>query len=150
MGVNEAGGGEPRPVAEVDEDLLRALGPLHKARWLFLAGAGLVFTAALIVLAVAAGGFRAQLHATQRQLTAARQVITAQQAEIGASCRFYRTATGLPLRPTPPLTRPSPVVVTLIASSRDAYRGERCRPALGPPPPDLARWAARYKVPLGN
>lgn len=128
--------GEPRPVAEVDEDLLRALAPLHKVRWVFLTGAGLLMAAGLIFLAVAAGGFRAQLHAAQ--------------AEIRASCRFYRTAAGLPLRPTPPLTRPSPVVVTLIASSRDAYHGQGCRPALGPPPRELARWAAQYGVPLGN
>lgn len=140
--------GEPLPVAVVDERLLEALTPLHRVRWVFLTGTGLVFAAALIFLAFAAGGFRSQLHATQRQLAAARAVISSQQGEIEASCRFYRTAAGLPLRAVPPLTRPSLVVVTLVASSRDAYRGENCVPALPPPSPGVVRWARVYGVPL--
>jgi hypothetical protein len=141
---------EPRPVAEVDQNLLDQLRPLHRIRWITLTGYALVVTAALIFLVFAAAGFRSQLHATQRQLAAARAVVTSQQEEIKASCRFYRTAAGLPLRPTPPLTRPSPVVVTLIASSRDAYGGERCGPPLGPPPPGLVSWARTYGVPLNG
>jgi hypothetical protein len=146
--------GQPRPVAEVDQNLFEALTPLHRVRWITLTGFGCLLVAAVIILAVLYGGDHSQL-ATERGLAARQQqVITAQQvalarqaAAIKASCRFYQSLTAVPVTPVPPVKRPSKVLVQLVAGARAAYRGEGCG-KLPPAPASLVHWAKVYGVPV--
>lgn len=139
--------GHPRPVAEIDEGLR---GMLSNGRAVFrglLAGATLLLMAAVIALAFLYGGDHGQLRAEQRLASRQQAQLAAQQAALQSSCRFWEALTSLPAAPTPPATRPSRVLIVLIASGRDAQAGEHCGP-LPAAPADLTHWAQVYNVPV--
>ena len=148
--------GEPRPVAEIDEDLFDYLKPLHRARWALLTGFGCLLMAVVIILSLLYARDHQQLH--DEQLLAARQqqLITAQAADLAAegkriraSCGFWAGLAGLPATPASPRpgARPTRTAVVIIAGSRDAYQGQGCG-KLAPPDPSLVRWARFYHIPV--
>lgn len=114
----------PRTVGEVDESLNGTLRGFHRLRWGLLVVVAAAMVAGLIWLAL---------------------IALRQQTQLEASCGFWANAAVAPVNPTPPATRPSPLGVKLIASSRVAYYRQGCSPAL-PPNPSLERWAAYYGV----
>jgi hypothetical protein len=113
---------EPQPVSDVDDNLKHALKGLHRMRWWVLVIIGVALGCAVIVLGV---------------------IVVNQQNELEASCGFWKGAAVVSVDPVPPAKHPGPIGVKLIASSRQAYYGQRCGGKLAPNP-SLAHWAPTY------
>jgi hypothetical protein len=104
-------------------------------RWLAVGTGTLVIATALGMLAVVSF----QEH----------QQIQQQQAQLEASCGFYRDLGTAPLPVSTPSGKPVMVLgVRLVIHSRVAFTGQRCPGSLPPPGPGLVKWASYYKIPL--
>jgi hypothetical protein len=146
--------GEPRPVADVDQNLPDVIRAFHRTRWYVLLGAGILLTGAVVFLLVTghsrdvALAREQQLAAQQAgQLAAQQRLLRAEHAANHASCRFWASIAALDVQPPPPAPRPSKALVTIVASARDAYAGQSCG-RLPPASGSLTRWARYYQVPV--
>lgn len=115
---------EPRPVKDIDSELSRAIRGVHRLRW-----AGTLALAVVVVVALAAGGL----------------VLVRQQSQLKASCSLYRDLSVLPVKPIPPVKRPSKLGITIVVDSRIAYIGE-CSHDIPAPDPSLVFWARFYHL----
>jgi hypothetical protein len=115
---------EPRPTADIDEELAHAIKGVHRLRW-----AGTLALAVVVIVALAAGSL----------------VLFRQQGQLKASCSLYRDLSVLPVKPIPPVKRPSKLGITIVVDSRIAYIGE-CSHDIPPPDPSLRFWAHFYRL----
>jgi len=125
---------EPRHTAELDEDLRGLLKRTRRVQVVALAALGLVLVSGFAVVGLV-------ISSQNRQLST-------QARELSAACGFFHDLAAVPVRPVPPLKRPSKLSVVLIAHSREAYIGLGCHPEIQPPDPSLVFWARYYGVPV--
>lgn len=115
---------EPRPTADIDAELSHAIKGVHRLRW-----TGTLVLAVVFVVALAAGAL----------------VLVRQQNQLSASCSLYRDLSALPVKPIPPVRRPSKLGITIVVDSRIAYLGE-CSHDIPSPDPSLVFWAHFYHL----
>lgn len=121
----------PKPVVDVDAQLLRVIQNVHKARWVVLIVLGIMAIGAIIFMGVVISSQSTQ--------------ISEQRNELRADCSIWGSLAGLPATVNPDTGRPSKFSVALIAESRFAYRGKGCgTPA--PLDPSEVRWARYYHI----
>jgi hypothetical protein len=64
-----------------------------------------------------------------------------------SACDFWRDLSGLPVTNAAGTNKPSELGVSIIAHSRQAFRGSGCPGALPPPSPSFRHWAPYYHLP---
>jgi hypothetical protein len=117
---------EPKPVAELDEQLRHTVKTFHRLRWY-----GVAALAAVVLIALIVGGL----------------LLTRQQMEITADCAAIREIALLQPETTPPAKAPSQLIVTYIINNRNSYIGKGCG-SLPPPSGKLTHWARFYGLPV--
>lgn len=115
----------PVPTEQLDASLKQTLKRFHRLRWIVV-----TTTAIILVAALATFGL----------------LLARQQSELQAACGFYRDLAGISVRPSPPVKRPSRLIVTLITHSRIAYIGLACSPQIPRASPSLVYWAGQYHI----
>lgn len=130
--------GIPPHTAELDQDLAQTLGRSRRVMTVAVGMLAVIVLAGFILTGAIIGSQRAQ--------------IGTQGKELDAACLFFRDLSGVPVKPAPPLTRPSKLTVLLVTHSREAYIGLGCRPDPPLADPSLVFWARYYhiRVPLSN
>lgn len=131
----------PRPVADVDEELRRAIRAAYKDRWAIGLAAVSLLVGAVVFLGVLAGQQHAQIIQQHAQ-------IVRQEKQLQSSCDFFRPLTPLPVT-VPPGKKPPPLGVQIIAGARTAYAGQECG-QLPSPSRSLVTWASYYDIPVAR
>lgn len=116
----------PEETESLDAELQKLIKRFHRIRWISL----------VAVIVVIAAGF-AYLASS----------VIHQQNQLRGACALYKDLGALPVKPAPPVKRPSIIGVTIVIDSRIAFREQGC----GRPPkadPSLVFWAHYYHLPL--
>jgi len=110
-----------------------------------------VALAIVVVVLLVSGGTAYAIVSSQHHADTAKNqlqaIIAQQQAELHASCKFWKVLASADVQPPPPAPKPSRLGVTIVADSRIAFLGQSCG-QIPDASASLVKWAAYYHLPL--
>lgn len=122
----------PQETADLDNELKKTVRSSRRIQMASLVILGFVLVVGFLITGFIIGGQRSELNA--------------QSKELDAACSFFRDLTSVPVKPVPPLKRPSKLSVLLVAHSRTAYIGLDCQPPIPQADPSETFWGRYYKI----